>query len=854
MPEATSSGVSRVYVDRVDRGTLAGIGKRVGAKVPGIVVVRSLGDTLKQPLVAKFNAIKSEMGAVRKSTGVIRDKTVAIPFAMVDVRGSKHPRLAVDDVLAQAAKPVSLLVIRSAKRQNIDKDLLARVRALPSQGTTVVIETVGAPGRATGALPWSQLTVAAGSRVRPIAAPGKRLVPGKTAGKATTGRVAGRPGLKGTAGKAVQVGKVVPTKKGTGKAAMPGRKVPPGKKPPSNVVPPGKVTPPGPSAPPGSPEGRPIRHVNVLVAKQGSDQPVPDSPLKAHKQYDVLVNIGAYREASLLSVEDGQWPDEALPEGDLWLRAVLRMDGWSQPVTAAFSLPAQGESFACDCDPAGAHTRTCQQCPWLRLPVSTPATAGVWQGVLAVYYGVVPVHVQRLTLPVGDRLNSGPRSRVVYRLTRAFADLGPLATRVASVYWDPKYPQLLVNGLGFVDNPFTVETNAADAIVRDTRKILYATHLRIDQGREVSNYSATFSKPVDAFVADLRRLAFAGMQMYEGLFRSEASHESLPYQIRTEARARGRAPILSIASPPDELDEERQVPWSLVYDLPLGLRPDKYRLCESVQAFGPGGTAEQVPPHCPFGDHLTDEDDVLCLFGFWGLSCLLEHPPHTQTEMRRVVAEGSPPVSMLMASDTTLNAAITSSHLADLKNRTGLAVEAPAIETDADLARALAGEVSDIAYLYCHCGYFELIEGGSKSLYLNFGDAQVGTSTIGKWARKASVWPRPHWPQRKPLVVLNGCHTVERTSGTLSNFVESFINRAGASGVIGTEVALDQAMAGHMMGIFMQRMRLGDGVGEALRQTRWQLLRLGNVMGLAYTPYCLAELSLRNRIDQEAAA
>ena len=37
----------------------------------------------------------------------------------------------------------------------------------------------------------------------------------------------------------------------------------------------------------------------------------------------------------------------------------------------------------------------------------------------------------------------------------------------------------------------------------------------------------------------------------------------------------------------------------------------------------------------------------------------------------------------------------------------------------------------------------------------------------------------------------------------------------------------------------------GKTVGEAVRATRWKMFGLGNVMGFAYTPYCLANLSLR---------
>jgi len=95
----------------------------------------------------------------------------------------------------------------------------------------------------------------------------------------------------------------------------------------------------------------------------------------------------------------------------------------------------------------------------------------------------------------------------------------------------------------------------------------------------------------------------------------------------------------------------------------------------------------------------------------------------------------------------------------------------------------------------------------------------------------------PTRPNRKPLVVLNGCHTTDFTSGTLSDFVSAFVNRAGAAGVIGTEVAIEQNLAGFLMEIFLTNLAAGMATGEALRDARWQLVGYGNVMGLGYTPY-----------------
>jgi hypothetical protein len=162
--------------------------------------------------------------------------------------------------------------------------------------------------------------------------------------------------------------------------------------------------------------------------------------------------------------------------------------------------------------------------------------------------------------------------------------------------------------------------------------------------------------------------------------------------------------------------------------------------------------------------------------------------------------------------------------------------------TEEELARALDPPLSDVVYLYCHSGY-ERRGAGAADRYLTFGDFLIEAMTINLWAM--TLWSDPHWPQRHPLVVLNGCHTTEATSGTLNTFVTAFTRWAGASGVLGTEVTLEQGLASWAGEEILAALVQGATVGEAVRRMRWHMFRRGNVMGFAYTPYCLASLALR---------
>src|SRR5690606_3321506 len=93
-------------------------------------------------------------------------------------------------------------------------------------------------------------------------------------------------------------------------------------------------------------------------------------------------------------------------------------------------------------------------------------------------------------------------------------------------------------------------------------------------------------------------------------------------------------------------------------------------------------------------------------------------------------------------------------------------------------------------------------------------------------------------------VVINGCHTVDMLTESLNNLVRAFTGDASASGVVGTEIAVETHVAAWAMELFLTALR-DRSVGEALRITRWTMLGRGNLMGLAYTPYCLANLRLR---------
>lgn len=597
------------------------------------------------------------------------------------------------------------------------------------------------------------------------------------------------------------------------------------------------------------------RVVNTLVVPAGGDpDPAITRPLDTGADYEVLVNIGAHVAAALLSTQDARWPGDKLPTGDLPLRVVLDLTGTDRPLVARFTLPAAGASFTCDCPDtaqnAGRHPADCARRPWVRLPITTPATPTVWTGELVIYHEVVAVHSEHLTLPIATPGPIGPHARLLHRLTTTFDDLDLIAERTASLTVSGDGSRVLVNGLTFAANPVSVSADAANGATRSAREQLYGMHLTTDKnGKLVSRLDDRFGKDPTAFEADLLTLARLGWIMFDRLFQHDTtSFDTLPALIRAEAVNRGRVPILNVADP-TTADPEREppLPWALIYDLPITQTGD-YTVCPSVHRFGPAhaepATPHGIPTHCP--EALDHTANVLCPFGFWGLSCIIEQPAST-TALTRTVLDSTRPAAVTMAIDPGLDSDLTDTHLTRLR-----AALPPGSLTDstvtsgAQLATALATDTMDVVYLYCHGGYYETSANAKPATVLRFDTSLVHPADIAAWRSNRSLWPATHWKTRQPLVIMNGCHTVELTTATLGNFVDAFTNRARASGVIGTEVTIDQAMASWASELLLDRIVTANTTaGHALRGTRWAMLSRGNVMGLAYTLYCTAGLQLR---------
>jgi hypothetical protein len=590
------------------------------------------------------------------------------------------------------------------------------------------------------------------------------------------------------------------------------------------------------------------RAINTLLYTGGA--PVGrDQPLNPAGEYELLVNLGPYDQHSLVMdplaalldtallppTTTGHWVDVVVSSGDVILDDRRRR---------ALFLPLQGSSWTCVCTPGGPHgCAERERDPYVRVPLRMPERSGVAAVEVAIYYGAAVVHAQALTLPVGVPGTPGPFAKVTYSLTRSFATLGEFAERSMSVLLDTDHGgnhRMYVNGVRLAPFTFNLSDAAAFNAMSRARDLLFRTHLYQEDGEWYSRYSSERqAKPDDDYEKDLRGLAAAGAGLFAALFPDPDESRALQQMLTHEADARGRPPVVQLAR---STQSQPIVPWQLVYDLDVGSDPARYQPCPSVLEWGPRRPAgTEIPSRCPHWERHGDEP--LCPFGFWGFAYVLEVPPSVKTELAHVVTEDDSQIAIVVAANRTLDVLETVRHLEVLEGLGG--VEMPPLTRVLALQDRLSKSDMDVVYLYCHGGRDQPAGATAADAVLELGpghDDRFKPLDVSMWAR--SKWAGDHWRSRRPVIVLNGCHTTEILPDTLADFVVGFV-AARAAGVIGTEVSLDQRFAGAAMELFLAALHAGASVGQAIRQMRWELLGRGNVMGLAYSPYCAATLALR---------
>jgi CHAT domain len=338
-----------------------------------------------------------------------------------------------------------------------------------------------------------------------------------------------------------------------------------------------------------------------------------------------------------------------------------------------------------------------------------------------------------------------------------------------------------------------------------------------------------------ALEEDLRRLAPIGWDLYS----------QLPGQISedffSDLQSAPDSFVVQVGRP---ATSGFVLPWSYVYEIPL-FSDAELTVCPMVEHWdGKAPLFDGDLRQCPHGPH---ERNVLCPFGFWGFRYTIEQLSSSDKPVLTVPAAAGCDVVM---GETQYD--IDLRKLADHAKRLGdLFAGMPAKPTlregksKASLETLLGADLPFI-YFYCHG---EKVNIADANTYLGVGKAEKITAQdlIGWTKSWYTKLKKLIWNSVRPLVFINACHTVAIEPETLVSYLQAFVSRGRAAGLIGTEVRVDQTLAMDVGEQFVAAWLSGQKtVEEALRAIRLDYLRNGNMLGLVYTPYCWSELKIVN--------
>ena len=139
-----------------------------------------------------------------------------------------------------------------------------------------------------------------------------------------------------------------------------------------------------------------------------------------------------------------------------------------------------------------------------------------------------------------------------------------------------------------------------------------------------------------------------------------------------------------------------------------------------------------------------------------------------------------------------------------------------------------------IVYFYCHGGVVDTVP-----------FIQVGPLTDTHIERANLRGEHIYWTDPRPLVFVNGCHTTSLEPEVAIELVSGFVETAGASAVVGTEITVFEPLAVSFANeFFKQFLSEHLPLGVSIRLARLRLLKDLNPLGLVYIPYGLSSLYL----------
>lgn len=593
--------------------------------------------------------------------------------------------------------------------------------------------------------------------------------------------------------------------------------------------------PPSPQPSPPEPVIRevPARYANVAIR---DDAGRPPSGVEPGTPMTVTVDIGPLRPDSDVR-RPIPLPEELLPREDLWLDVMLSSPdvpvgltptevGTRTAVEQRMLLPADGSAARSSTDESV-----------LRFSLTMPEAARA-RARLTYLYRNVAIQSQRIDFEATSDARAG--TVYSYAVTTDFTLSQQLGAEVADL--ERRDRMTIVMNETSAQHEFTVRAaDAGGALLTEpaafsVRDDALATH--VARLREVLTRIAptTRERRRAQLVSDLQRLAPLGWQLYA----------SLPKGVQDGARAARNAGSESVIEIVLPRGSSFTLPWSVVYDIYLdsGTPAAQIPLCPSVGAWNEGGAlVGDDARECPHRHEVDHGENLLCPFGFWGFRHSFEVLTTTDRP-KQTLAMRMPCRVVVAETQRNINRDRLAEHVRKLEGLFAGALPGTTLveaQSKADVRREIE---EDLPFLYFLCHGDRDVENAATLLGVGKQD-RISPADINGWIDVALGRNRKIWNDPQPLVFINACESMAITPNDIVDYLDVFVGKGNAVGVIGTEVRVAQEVAMQLAEIFFAEfLQPGVTLDTALHRVKLAFLGDGNLVGLVYTPYALADLAV----------
>jgi len=592
------------------------------------------------------------------------------------------------------------------------------------------------------------------------------------------------------------------------------------------------------------------RYVNIDLA--GEQEPgkalAKTEPLQPGTWYFFRINVGEL-EATTIEAVPIALPEDVLRE-EIDLTVVIFSESFAieQPI-GILRVPTDGittvkvpASMPADLD---ADATLTQERLFFR--VQAPAKVGLAELRVNMYVNGFLVQSRIVTAVVGEgpALDAGGRMMISTKIGPDY-DIAPrMAPKYLSAI-EPHRLSLMVNSNGDGTHAFRLFSQEGNEVFQSSA-IMSPAELTdlIKQARNVLQQVAwgyigdwdqrapyRYDPPSAAqgnWRDDVIRLAVQGYRLYDNRIRGLTGTAAAEDKLRNLMRTPGMVQLANKISANDV------VPIAMFYDYDLDTQAANLTICPQFEASLQSGRALIDEP-CFRGDcpHREGSLTVVCPSGFWGFRHDIGMPwpaPGGPDMAQAILYSGEPLIDIAFFQFPQLG-----DHLDKLG---GLGFQTQRQQARDAAIQMFKATNPQVVYFYCHGVTIKQTDETAIPALM------IGSQATPGFFDTTSFRPyRIRWPDARPLVVINGCHTTQVSPEQALGFVRTFVETVEASGVIGTEITVFEPLAQRFAEAFLEAFHDGEPLGRAIRHARLQMLAAYNPLGLVYQPFAYAGLKL----------